>query len=102
MKIQNVRHRACLAVLDRNGNTDAFRKRTGYSTGTSFAPNRGEWQVLSLYEGVKTTLRSSMVFHFPPALRVYGKFTAGVSEMALATETGCEQFAVFPRAMAVP
>jgi Xaa-Pro dipeptidase len=94
-------HRACQAVVDRNGYTDAFRKRTGYSTGISFAPDWGEWQVLSLYEGVKTALRPGMVFHIPPALRVYGKFTVGVSETALVTETGCEQLGTFPRALAV-
>ena len=94
-------HRACQAVVDRNGYTDAFRKRTGYSTGISFAPDWGEWQVLSLYEGVKTVLRPGMVFHIPPALRVYGKFTVGVSETALVTEAGCEQFGAFPRAMEV-
>jgi len=59
-----------------------------------------EWQVLSLYEGVKTLLRPSMVFHIPPALRVYGKFTVAVSETALVTETGCEQLGTFPRALA--
>ena len=32
------------------------------------------------------------------ALRVYGKFTVGVSETALVTETGCEQLGTFARA----
>lgn len=94
-------HRACQAVVDRNGYTDAFRKRTGYSMGVSFAPDWGEWQVLSLYEGVKTVLQPGMVFHIPPALRLYGKFTVGVSETALITETGHEQLGTFPRALAV-
>src|SRR5262249_14145248 len=76
-------------------------KRTGYSSGISFAPDWGEWQVLTLYEGVNTSLRPGMVFHIPPALRVYGKFTVGVSETALVTETGCEQLGTFPRSMAV-
>ena len=57
--------------------------------------------MLSLYEGVKTTLRPGMVFHIPPALRLYGKFTVGVSETALVTETGSEQLGAFPRALAV-
>ena len=94
-------HRACQAVVDRNGYTDAFRKRTGYSSGISFAPDWGEWQVLSLYEGVKTALQPGMVFHIPPALRVYGKFTVGVSETALVTATGCEQLGTFPRQLAI-
>jgi Xaa-Pro dipeptidase len=93
-------HRACQAVIDRDGYTDAFRKRTGYSIGISFAPDWGEWQVLSLYEGVKTVLKPGMIFHIPPALRVYGTFTVGVSETALVTERGAEQLGTFPRALA--
>ncbi len=57
-------HRACQAVIDRDGYTDAFRKRTGYSIGISFAPDWGEWQVLSLYEGVKTVLKQEWCFTF--------------------------------------
>jgi Xaa-Pro dipeptidase len=94
-------HRACQAVIDRDGYTDAFRKRTGYSIGISFAPDWGEWQVLSLYEGVDTPLQPGMVFHIPPALRIYGRFTVGVSETALVTETGCEPLGTFPRVMGV-
>jgi Xaa-Pro dipeptidase len=94
-------HRACQIVIDRRGYTEAFRKRTGYSIGISFAPDWGEWQVLSLYEGVKTVLQPGMVFHIPPALRLYGKFTVGVSETALVTETGYEQFGTFPRELAI-
>ena len=94
-------HRACQAVVDRDGYTDAFRKRTGYSSGISFAPDWGEWQVLSLYEGVKTVLQPGMVFHIPPALRVYGKFTVGVSETALVTDRGCEQLGTFRRELAI-
>jgi Xaa-Pro dipeptidase len=94
-------HRACQAVIDRHGYTDAFRKRTGYSSGISFAPDWGEWQVLSLYEGVKTVLQPGMVFHIPPALRVYGQFTVGVSETALVTDTSCQQLGTFPRQLAI-
>lgn len=94
-------HRACQAVIDRDGYTDAFRKRTGYSSGISFAPDWGEWQVLSLYEGIKTVLQPGMVFHIPPALRVYGKFTVGVSETALVTDKGCEQLGTFRRELAI-
>jgi Xaa-Pro dipeptidase len=94
-------HRACQAVVDRAGYTDAFRKRTGYSIGISFAPDWGEWQVLSLYEGVKTVLRPGMIFHIPPALRIYGQFTVGVSETALVTETGYQQLGTFRRDLAI-
>jgi Xaa-Pro dipeptidase len=94
-------HRACQTVIDRNGYTEGFRKRTGYSIGISFAPDWGEWQVLSLYDGVKTVLQPGMVFHIPPALRIYGQFTVGVSETVVVTETGYEQLGTFPRDLAV-
>jgi Xaa-Pro dipeptidase len=29
-----------------------------------------------------------MTFHIPPALRIYGEFTVGVSETVVVTETG--------------
>ncbi|MGH8417931.1 MAG: M24 family metallopeptidase [Pseudomonas sp.] len=81
-------HNACQAVIDRAGFTDAFKKRTGYSVGISFAPDWGEGAILSLYSGVKTELQSGMSFHIPPALRIYGEFTVGVSETVVITETG--------------
>lgn len=81
-------HEACQAVVDRHGFTEHYRKRTGYSVGISFAPDWGEGNVLSLYTGVETEIRPGMVFHIPPALRIYGQFTVGVSETAIVTETG--------------
>lgn len=81
-------HNACQAVIDRAGFTDAFKKRTGYSVGISFAPDWGEGSILSLYSGVKTELQPGMSFHIPPALRIYGEFTVGVSETVVITETG--------------
>jgi Xaa-Pro dipeptidase len=81
-------HLACQKVIDRAGYTDHFRKRTGYSVGISFAPDWGEGSILSLYAGVHTELRPGMAFHIPPALRIYGQFTVGVSETIVVTDTG--------------
>lgn len=81
-------HQAAQAIIDRAGYTENYRKRTGYSVGISFAPDWGEWQVASLYTGIKTELVPGMVFHIPPALRIYGEFTVGVSETILVTENG--------------
>lgn len=94
-------HAACQAVIDRAGFTDAFRKRSGYSTGISFAPDWGEGAVLSLYTGVKREVEPGMAFHIPPALRVYGVFTVGVSETVVVTETGCRQLGTVPRELLV-
>ncbi len=81
-------HLAAQAIIDKAGYTDAYRKRTGYSIGISFAPDWGEWQVASLFTGITTELKPGMVFHVPPALRVYGDFTVGTSETVVITETG--------------
>jgi Xaa-Pro aminopeptidase len=90
-------HLACQVVIDRAGYTDSFRKRTGYSIGISFAPDWGEGGILSLYTGVATELQPGMTFHIPPALRIYGRFTVGVSETVVVTERGCDVLGSIPR-----
>ncbi|MCB9948057.1 MAG: aminopeptidase P family protein [Rhodospirillaceae bacterium] len=92
-------HRACQAVIDRNGLTEAYRKRTGYSIGTSFAPDWGEGNILSLYYGQTRAIEPGMVFHIPPALRVYGAFTVGVSETVVVTDTGCRPLSDLDRSI---
>lgn len=81
-------HAACQGVIDRRGYTKNYRKRTGYGIGISFAPDWGEGNIFSLYTGVLIELRPGMVMHIPPALRDYGRFTVGVSETLVVTETG--------------
>ncbi len=90
-------HIACQAVIDKAGYTEAFRKRTGYSIGISFAPDWGEGGILSLNTGVTTPLQPGMAFHIPPALRIYGRFTVGVSETVVVTETGCRVLGAIDR-----
>ena len=92
-------HIACQKVIDAAGYTDNFRKRLGYSVGISFAPDWGEGGILSLNAGVKTLLEPGMSFHLPPALRVYGRFTVGVSETIIVTETGCKVLGTLDREM---
>ena len=82
-------HRAAQRVIDAAGMTERYRKRTGYSLGVSFAPDWGEWQVLSLFEGIDVPLEPGMCFHVPTALREYGAFTVGISESITITENGC-------------
>ncbi|MBF7688578.1 M24 family metallopeptidase [Acinetobacter rathckeae] len=84
-------HIACQQVIDRAGFSENFKKRTGYSIGIAFAPDWGEGGILSLYDGVNTELEPGMTFHIPPALRIYGEFTVGVSETIVVTETGYRQ-----------
>lgn len=90
-------HAAAQDVIDRAGFADNYRKRTGYSVGLAFAPDWGEWQVLSLFEGIDRPLAPGMVFHVPPALRAYGEFTVGVSETVVVTENGPRVLGRVPR-----
>lgn len=94
-----VPHLAAQAVIDKAGYTDAFRKRLGYGIGISFAPDWGEGGIIGLNKGVTVPLQPGMVFHLPPALRVYGQFTVGVSETIAITETGYRQLGTVDRGL---
>lgn len=90
-------HQAAQRIIDGAGMTERYRKRTGYSLGISFAPDWGEWQVLSLFDGIEVPLQPGMCFHVPTALREYGVFTVGMSESIVVTETGCRILGTVPR-----
>ncbi|MEQ8694875.1 MAG: Xaa-Pro peptidase family protein [Gammaproteobacteria bacterium] len=94
-------HDACQAVIDKYGYTDNFKKRAGYSVGISFAPDWGEGNVMSLYTGIGRVIEPGMAFHIPPALRIYGEFTVGVSETAIVTDTGCRTLSAISRDMLI-
>ena len=82
-------HRAAQRVIDVAGMTERYRKRSGYSLGISFAPDWGEWQVMSLFDGADMPLEPGMCFHIPITLREWGAFTVGISESIVITEKGC-------------
>jgi Xaa-Pro dipeptidase len=90
-------HNAVQAIIDKNGFTAGYRKRTGYSIGISFAPDWGEGNILSLFRGVDVPLESGMVFHVPITLREYNKWTAAVSETVLVTDKGPKTFSTISR-----
>ena len=92
-------HNAAQGVIDRAGMTERYRKRTGYSTGISFAPDWGEWMVLSLFTGITEPLQPGMAFHLPVALREYEAFTVGASETVVITETGCRKLGTIARGL---
>ena len=94
-----VPHLAAQAVIDKAGYTDSFRKRLGYGMGISFAPDWGEGGIIGLNKGITTLLQPGMVFHLPPALRIYGRFTVGVSETIAVTDTGYRQLGTIDRAL---
>jgi Xaa-Pro dipeptidase len=94
-------HDACQRVIDDAGFEPNFRKRLGYSIGIGFAPGWGEGAFLELSRGDPTLLEAGMVFHMPPALRVYPEVGMGCSETVLVTEDGAEVLSDFPRELVV-
>lgn len=92
-------HNACQAVIDRDGFTGSYRKRTGYSIGISFAPDWGEGNILGLNHDIHVPLQPGMAFHVPVALREWGKFTVAVSETLLVTEGAARSFGKLKREM---
>ena len=90
-------HNAVQAVVDRNGYTAGYRKRTGYSMGISFAPDWGEGNILSLFRGVDVPLEPGMVFHVPITLRDYNKFTVAVSDTVMVTDKAARPLSTISR-----
>ncbi len=90
-------HNAVQAVIDRNGFTAGYRKRTGYSMGISFAPDWGEGNILSLFRGIDVPLEPGMIFHVPITLREYNKFTVAVSETVMVTDKAARTFSTISR-----
>ncbi len=94
-------HQTVQRVIDAAGMTERYRKRSAYSLGISFAPDWGEWQVLSFFDGIDVKLEPGMCFHIPTTLREYGVFTVGLSESIVVTENGCRILGTVPRAIHV-
>jgi Xaa-Pro dipeptidase len=94
-------HQAIQRVIDDAGMTARYGKRSGYSLGISFAPDWGEWQVMSLFDGIDVVLEPGMCFHVPTTLREWGVFTMGLSESIVVTNTGCRLLGTLPRRITV-
>lgn len=90
-------HNAAQAVIDAAGATDAYRKRTGYSMGISFAPDWGEGNILHLNKGYDVELVEGMAFHIPITLREYAQFTVACSETVVITRDGCRPLSKIPQ-----
>ncbi len=95
-------HAACVDVIARHGLEPNFRKRSGYSIGIAFAPDWGEGHLLSFHAGETRALEAGMVFHVPPACRIFGETGAGVSETVVVTANGCRPLGTVPRDLGWP
>ncbi len=90
-------HDAAQRVIDAAGATDAYRKRTGYSMGISFAPDWGEGNILHLNKDYDVELVEGMAFHIPITLREYAQFTVACSETVIVTKDGCRSLSAIPQ-----
>lgn len=92
-------HIAVQSVIDKAKFGYAYRKRSGYSLGISFAPDWGEGNILSLFTGVDVPFEPGMVFHIPITLREYGKWTVAESESVVVTANGYKRLSKLPRGL---
>ena len=90
---------ACRAAIERAGQGDAFRLRTGYSVGLGFE-NFGEGYLFSLHAKNHAPLEPGMVLHIVPYLSEAGVSGAAVSETVIVTASGMEPVASLDRGLA--
>lgn len=90
-------HNASKAVFRKHGMEHMLGHRTGYSVGINYAPDWGEGQIMSIWDGDERPLRPGMTFHLVPGIYDLNRHTIVVSETVLVTGTGCEVITNFPR-----
>lgn len=90
-------HNASKAVFQKHGLGHMLGHRTGYSVGINYAPDWGEGQIISIWDGDERPLRSGMTFHLVPGIYDLGRYTIIISETVHVTDTGCEVLTAFPR-----
>lgn len=76
--------------------------RSGYSIGIAFPPSWDEGYIVSLMQGVSTTLKEGMTFHLIPWVwGVDGNKTVGISDTVYVTADGCKSFFTMDREFTV-
>lgn len=90
-------HEAGKAVFRKHGLAHMVGHRTGYSVGINYAPDWGEGQIMSIWEGDERPLRTGMTFHLVPGIYDLGRHTIIISETVLVGQAGCEVITDFPR-----
>jgi Xaa-Pro dipeptidase len=90
-------HDASKSVFRKHGMEHMLGHRTGYSVGINYAPDWGEGQIMSIWDGDERPLRPGMTFHLVPGIYDLARYTIIISETVLVTDTGCEVITDFPR-----
>jgi Xaa-Pro dipeptidase len=94
-------HNASKAVFTKHGLGHMLGHRTGYSVGVNYAPDWGEGQIMSIWDGDERPLRQGMTFHLVPGIYDLGRYTIIISETVHVTAAGCEVLTAFPRELFV-
>lgn len=94
-------HDATKAVFRKHGMEHMLGHRTGYSVGINYAPDWGEGQIMSIWDGDERPLRAGMTFHLVPGFFDLGRHSIVISETVLVSGTGCEVITNFPRELFV-
>jgi len=68
-----------------------WRNRGAYSLGLSFPPGLGEGHIIDIKPGDTRILRSGMVFHMIPIMKVPGIGAIGCTESVMVTPEGGER-----------
>lgn len=80
-------------IVSGNDDEGILITRSGYSIGIAFPPSWDEGYIVSLMQGVSTTLKEGMTFHLIPWIwGVDGNKTVGISDTIYVTEDGCKSF----------
>lgn len=79
------------AVADRHDCGKYWKNRAAYSLGLSFPPGLGEGHIIDIKPGDARILRSGMVFHMIPILKVPGLGAIGCTETVMVTPDGGER-----------
>lgn len=79
------------AVADQHDCGRYWKNRAAYSLGLSFPPGLGEGHIIDIKPGDKRILKSGMVFHMIPILKVPGIGAIGCTDTVMVTPTGGER-----------
>ena len=85
-------------IISDNDDEGVLITRSGYSIGIAFPPSWDEGYIVSLMQGVSTTLKEGMTFHLIPWVwGVDGNKTVGISDTVYVTADGCKSFFTMDR-----
>lgn len=89
--------RAGREAADATGQGQYWRNRAAYALGISYPPGLGEGHIMDLKPDDQRPLRTGMVFHLIPIMKVPGVGAVGCTETVVVTEDGGRCVSSLPR-----